>query len=44
MQNEAKEPLKKGNDLVTELLLFYAFLYTFRLRKGSKAMQIGTVN
>jgi hypothetical protein len=42
--NAAKEPPKMGNDLVTELLLLYAFICTFALRKGSNSKQYGKVN
>ena len=33
-----------GNDLVTELLLFYAFLYHFIIFKISKTMYIEVVS
>ena len=36
MKNEANEPFKTGNDLVTELLLKYAFFYFFYLKKEAK--------
>ena len=38
MKNEAKETSETGNDLVTELLLQYAFFSVFASRKGSKAV------
>jgi len=38
VKNEATKPFKTGNDLVTELLLFFAFICTFASCKGSKAM------
>ena len=39
MQIEATKPPKKGNDLVTELMLKYAFFYHFDLIKRCKVKQ-----
>jgi len=44
VQNKAKETPETGNDLVTELLLQYAFLCIFTSGAGSKVMQYNTVN
>ena len=44
MQNKAKKSTRRGNDLVTELLLQHAFFIIFASRKGSKTMQYNAVN
>jgi len=44
MKNEAIYRHKTGNDLVTELVLFYAFFCAFPSHKGSKSMKYGKVN
>jgi hypothetical protein len=42
-KSEAIYRQKMGNDLVTELMLFYAFFCAFTSRKGNKSMQYNEV-
>jgi hypothetical protein len=44
MKNGAINRQKRGNDLVTELLLFDAFFCIFSFRNGRKSMQYNETN